>query len=45
MTWGSRGKYNESTIQIWLRTHTTRVGTLIVGWGVLGAAFVYRLTC
>ena len=26
----------------WLRTHTARAGTLIVGWGLLGAAFVYR---
>jgi hypothetical protein len=26
----------------WLRTLAARAGTLIVGWGVLGAAFVYR---
>src|ERR1700712_2939950 len=26
----------------WLRTQTARAGTLIVGWGLLGAAFVYR---
>src|SRR3954454_1168354 len=26
----------------WIKTHTSRAGTLVVGWGVLVAAFVYR---
>ncbi len=28
--------------RMWLRTLAARAGTLVVGWAVLGAAFVYR---
>jgi hypothetical protein len=29
-------------LKSWIRTHTARAGTLVAGWGLLIAAFIYR---